>query len=88
MTVARRRNPYGLDGADQMQRVITLYDAVSAVVPVAKLVESVAGQATGRPTTRSQFMLLTTRPQPEVSTLQVVLVSEISARRPQDGGSG
>jgi hypothetical protein len=31
--VARRRNVYGWDGADQMQQVITLYDAISGVVP-------------------------------------------------------
>ncbi|MFQ6397868.1 hypothetical protein ACLMAJ_31065 [Nocardia sp. KC 131] len=42
-------------------------------------VESVVEPAAGEPAARSQFMLLTTRPEPEVSTLQVVLVSEVSS---------
>ncbi|WP_063047677.1 hypothetical protein [Nocardia pseudovaccinii] len=41
-------------------------------------VRTVVAQS-GRPGARIQFMLLTTRPQPEMSTLQVILVSEISA---------
>ncbi|MEV6340151.1 hypothetical protein AB0M12_36180 [Nocardia vinacea] len=52
--------------------------ARSSTVPGDKLLEALSALSS-RPDTRFQFMLLTTRPQPEMSTLQVILVSEISA---------